>query len=61
MLENIFSHRSPLYDLFDKAELRALHPSCACYGFLRFTSGVTSADLLTPDLFENFFCLNRQT
>ena len=26
MLQKIFSHRPPLYDLFDKAELGALHP-----------------------------------
>ena len=25
MLQNIFSHRPPLYNIFDKAEFRALH------------------------------------
>ena len=25
MLQNVFSHRPPLYDLFDKAEFGALH------------------------------------
>ena len=28
MLQNIFSHRPPLYDLFDNAELRAVHTPC---------------------------------
>ena len=28
MLQNIFSYRPPLYDLFNKAELCALHPPC---------------------------------
>ena len=28
MLQNIFSHRPRLYDVFDKAELYALHPPC---------------------------------
>ena len=28
MLQNVFSHRPPLYHLFDKAELRALHTPC---------------------------------
>ena len=28
MLQNIFSHRPPLYDVFDKAELYALHAPC---------------------------------
>ena len=28
MLQNIFSHRPPLYDLFAEAELRALPPLC---------------------------------
>ena len=29
MIQIIFSHRPPLYDLFDKAELRALHTPCS--------------------------------
>ena len=28
MLQNLFSHRSPLYDVFDKAELYVLHAPC---------------------------------
>ena len=28
MLQNVFSHRPPLYDIFDKAELRALYTPC---------------------------------
>ena len=28
MLQNVFSHRPPLYELFDKAEFRALHTLC---------------------------------
>ena len=28
MLQNIFSHRPPLYDVFNKAELYALHVPC---------------------------------
>ena len=35
MLQNIFSHRPPLYDVFDKAESYALHPPCKCK-FARF-------------------------
>ena len=31
MRQNIFSHKPPLYDLFDKAEVRALHPLCMSY------------------------------
>ena len=27
MLQHIFSHRPPLYDLIDKAEVRTLHPA----------------------------------
>ena len=30
MLQNIFSHRPPLYDVFDKAELYVLHAPCTC-------------------------------
>ena len=29
MLPKKFSYRQPLYDLFARAELRALHPSCS--------------------------------
>ena len=28
MLQNVFSHRLPLYNLFDEAEFRALHTPC---------------------------------
>ena len=28
MLQNIFSHRPPLYDVVDEAELYVLHASC---------------------------------
>ena len=28
ILQNVFSHRPPLYDLFDKAEFTALHTPC---------------------------------
>ena len=28
MLQNIFSYRPPLHDLFNEAELRAFHPTC---------------------------------
>ena len=28
MFQNIFSHRPPLYDFLDKAELRAFHTPC---------------------------------
>ena len=31
MFPKKFSHRPPLYDLYDKAELRALHPLCRRY------------------------------
>ena len=31
ILQNVFSHRPPLYDLFDKAEFHALHTPCIQY------------------------------
>ena len=40
MLQNVFSYRPPLYDLFDKAEFRALHTPSECQVWLWFTACV---------------------
>ena len=36
MLQNIFSHKPLLYDLFNKAEMRALPPRCFGFDFVSF-------------------------
>ena len=63
MLQNIFSHRPPLYDVFDKAELCVLHESCylLVVGVLIYLLSINTVFGLVIELLRlllAIYCLN---